>query len=105
MKNELIKVWYAIEKPTLEEDTDSYIQIELIFNWLLSHGMSSKYALKNFHEFVDKNKNMMSKSLKQTIFLYAQELAAKIYPNDSSIKIIDTIHQLLFAPNNIVVKK
>lgn len=106
MKNELIKIWYSVEHPmTAEDDTDSYIQIELIFNWLLSHGMSSKYALKNFNEFVIKNSSLMSEDLKNSILLYAKKLAQRIYPTESQLPIIETIQQWLSAPSDLLVKK
>lgn len=106
MKNELIKIWYSVEHPTsAEDDTDSYIQIELIFNWLLSHGMSSKYALKNFHEFVIKNNSLMSENLKNSIILYTKKLAQRIYPNEPQLPILDTIQQWLSAPSNLLIKK
>lgn len=101
MKNELIKLWYAVEKPNiLNDDTDSYVQIELIFNWLLSHGMSSKFALKNFSDFIQKNRNSMSPSLKKTILSYSEALIAKLYPNEKSIPVLASIHDLVFDSNN-----
>lgn len=98
MKNELIKIWYSVEESHSPlDDNDAYVQIELIFNWLLSHGMSSKFAMKSFQEFVTKNQNNMSDSLKKSIIRYTELLTQKLFPNNQSQDALGDIEQMLLT--------
>ncbi len=97
MKNDLLKSWYYLTKRNWEEEPDTYIQTELIFNWLVSHNFSSKYAWERFTEFIRNSDNKFEEQYKEDLLLYSAEVSSKLYTNEQTDHIIEKVSKILFS--------
>lgn len=95
MKNELMKTWYLLDTFEKQDELDSLVQIELIFNWLLSHNMSSGFALGCFSDYVDKNRHELTNTSKKTLISYSEKIAGKFFPENETNKVIETVSNIL----------
>jgi hypothetical protein len=95
MKNDLIKSWYFLTRRNIEDDSETYIQTELIFNWLLSHGFSSTYAWDSFTKFVQNHSHEFEAHYKEDLLLYSSDISSKLYTNDQSDHIIEKVSKIL----------
>lgn len=95
MKNELMKIWFQVDDTDAGNDYESFFQIELIFNWLLSHGLSSGFAMSCFTDFVEKNQHELTESYRRTLISYSEKIAAKLYTEDETLPIMDTVNRIL----------
>ena len=96
MKNDLLKSWYFITQRNMENESESYIQTELILNWLISHGFSSNYAWQSFSEFINNQSKNLDNQYKEDLLLYSVDISSKLYTSDKSDLIIDKVRKILF---------
>lgn len=95
MKNELMKIWFQMDNTDTQNEYESFVQIELIFNWLLSHGLSSGFAMNCFTDFVEKNQQSLTESYRRTLISYSEKVASKLYTKDETLPILDTVNKIL----------
>ncbi len=95
MKNELMKTWYLLDTFDQQNELDALVQIELIFNWLLSHNMSSGFAMSCFSDYVNKNRHELTDASKKTLIFYSEKIADKLFPENETNKIVDTVGRIL----------
>lgn len=95
MKNDLIKSWYYLNERDIEYDSETYLQTELIFNWLISHGFSSQFAWESFTDFVHQSSSKFELRYKEDLLLYSADISSKLYTNVQSDLIIEKVSQIL----------
>lgn len=95
MKNDLIKSWYFLTHREMENESETYIQTELIFNWLISHGFSSKFAWESFTDFIKKYSYKFEAHYKEDLLLYSADISSKLYTNDQSVYIVEKVSEIL----------
>ncbi|HUH74427.1 MAG TPA: hypothetical protein VLZ75_08450 [Chitinophagales bacterium] len=95
MKNDLIKSWYYLTQRDMGNDSETSIQTELIFNWLISHGFSSKYAWESFAEFIKNHSSRFEVQYKEDLLMYSADISSKLYTTDQSDIIIEKVSKIL----------
>lgn len=96
MKNELLKTWYLLDMPDKQDDSDSLAQIELIFNWLLSHNLSSGFAMNCFEDYINKNRHEITDANIETLISYSEIIANKLFPKNETSEVIHTVSRILY---------
>lgn len=97
MKNDLIKSWYYLTQRDIEDDSETYLQTELIFNWLISHRFSSKYAWESFTEFIQNHSHKFEEQHKEHLLLYSADISSKLFSIDQSDHIVEKVSKILFS--------
>lgn len=96
LKNELISPLYSTISISNSDDSQTIAQTELIFNWLISHGLSSKFAFDSFSNFINKNESVLTTEIKEQIFSYSKEVAEKLFSIEEAQIVLESVRKILF---------
>lgn len=96
LKNELISPLYSTISISDSDESQTIAQTELIFNWLISHGLSSKFAFDSFTNFINKNDSVLTSEIKEQIFSYSKEVAEKLYSAEDTQVVLESVQKILF---------
>ncbi|MCO5233115.1 MAG: hypothetical protein LC105_03485 [Chitinophagales bacterium] len=95
LKNELISPLYTSISITQSDESQTISQTELILNWLISHGLSSKFAIDSFSNFIKKKEAEINPELKEFFYSFSKEVAEKLHSHEDTEEILQCVKKIL----------